>query len=259
MAFSKDLSGRARVGLLTTLADLKTVNADVTQLMQNVGTGTFTFSGNMTKMAVTAGQYCIRRSKQYYPYFSGKSQLIELTLSQFAPEPGIVKRFGYFSSDAVAPYDTGFDGFFVQSDSVDGVTFQVWRAGTRIHFKKQAAWSENPLPDMNWNAFVFSAIDFLWLGGLGVRLFFKYDEAVTFADLFNFSGDNNLIMRSPNQTVRYEVRSTSGAGYMNAICAQVSSEGSTEEAGQAFSVRTYRQRVHCLRFGGHKIRIAWAS
>lgn len=249
MPFSRDLSGRARVGSLTTLADLKTVNADLTQLIQNVGTGAFTFSGNMTKMAVTAGQYCIRRSKQYYPYFSGKSQLIEMTQSKFEPEAGLIKRFGYFSSNAVAPYDSGFDGFFVQSDTDDGVTFQVWRAGERIHFAKQANWSEDPVLGMNWNAFVFCAIDFLWLGGLGVRLFFKYGSKVVFAHQFSFNGDDGLIIKSPNQTIRYEIRSTVGNGYMNAICVQVSTEGSTAESGRSASISTGTSYIACASIG----------
>lgn len=235
--FSHDLTKRQRVGFLTTLGDLKTLNADIPQLWENAGAGSFVFGDNKMFMGVTAGQYCVRRSKMYYPYFSGKSQLVEGTFTDFAPQDGVIKRFGYFSSNAVAPYDSTLDGFFLQSDTVDGVTFQTWRAGTLMQKVKQANWFNDPMLNYNWDNFTFCAIDFLWLGGLGVRLFFKYGDDIVLAHQFNYASDSNgYFIKSPHQTVRYELRSTGGQGVFTARCAHVSTEGSFDESGRACGV-----------------------
>lgn len=90
--FGTDPSGRLRVGSLTTLLDGKILNADNTLLFETVGTGTSTYANNKVNMAVAAGQYLIRQSKRFNPYFSGKAQLIEETYYTFQPQTGLTKR-----------------------------------------------------------------------------------------------------------------------------------------------------------------------
>jgi len=43
-------------------------------------------------------------------------------------------------------------------------------------------------------------------------------------------------MRSPNQPLRYEIRSTSGVGSMRYICSQVATESSINESGKSLSL-----------------------
>lgn len=80
-----DAGGRTRVSQLTTLYDGKKLNADEAYRWTSVGTGTVTFSQNKAVMDVTAGQYAVRQSPHWNPYFSGKPQFIEATFDNFHP------------------------------------------------------------------------------------------------------------------------------------------------------------------------------
>lgn len=75
------------------------------------GTATSTRVASTVAMATsTSGDYAIRQSKKYINYQPGKVQRIKETLDNFWVETNIVKRFGYFSSNKVAPFDSDFDG-----------------------------------------------------------------------------------------------------------------------------------------------------
>jgi hypothetical protein len=226
-AVTLDASARSRVSQLTTLFDGKTLNREDTFLWNTVGTGTPTFvEDSINKLDVTAGQYLVRQSNQYFPYFSGKSQLVELTFDTFATQEGIIKRVGYFSSNAVAPYDSNFDGWYLESS--DTVYLVVVNKGTEILRKPITEWDGYQyLSEYNWDNFTVVLVDFLWLGGAVLRLFVKNPAGgFTQAHTFNYAGtQKGVFMQSPNQPVRYEIRSTSGIGTFRSICSQVATEG----------------------------------
>lgn len=231
--FTYDAANRVRVAQLTTLADLKTLNGDETHLLENVGTGSGVFGGNKFAMSVTAGQYFIRRSRRYYPYFSGKTQLIECTFDGFQPESNVTKRVGYFSSNEAAPYDSNKDGFWLESAG-GSVTFKCSRNGTETLSIAQTSFNGNALTGHDWAGFNVVAFDFLWLGGFQLRLFVKTSAGFVLAHTFSYAGSGaaDTFTLSPNQSVRYELRSTTGAGNFRYVCAQVSTEGSIGEAGK---------------------------
>jgi hypothetical protein len=222
-----------RVAQLTTLADLKILNSDDTALTENTGTGTGTYGSNKFNMSVTSGQFYIKRSRRYYPYFSGKSQQVECTFDGFQPETNVTKRVGYFSSNAVSPYDSTKDGFWLESAG-GVVTLKVSRAGTETLSVAQSAFNVNTLTGHNWTGFNVIAFDFLWLGGACLRLFVKTSAGFTLCHVFNYAGTGtaDTFTLSPNQCVRYEIRSTTGTGSFRFICAQVGTEGSFDEAGK---------------------------
>jgi hypothetical protein len=235
---SYDASNRLRVGQLTTLGDLKTLSYDDTLLLENVGTGTQVWGTNKCALAVASnGQYSIRRSKQYFPYFSGKSQQIEITQDNFQTETNVIKRVGYFSSAATGDYSTVYDGIMLEDD---GTTkrLKTFRAGVETLNVAIADWNGDPyLQTYDWSKFTVLEFDFLWLGGANLRLFVKTDRGFTLAHTHSHAGLlTDLFMLSPNQTVRWEIRSTGGTGQLNAICAQVSTEGSINESGKQRSV-----------------------
>lgn len=87
-AFNQMTNGALKVGQLTTLFDGKILNQDDTDIWQTVGTGTGTFTPNLYQMTVSSGQYMVRQSKRFMHYFSGKSQIIEMTFDNFHTEPG---------------------------------------------------------------------------------------------------------------------------------------------------------------------------
>lgn len=213
------------------------MNADETYRWASVGTGTVTFSQNKAVMDVTAGQYAVRQSPHWNPYFSGKSQFIEATFDNFHAQTGVVKRVGYFSSNAVAPYDSAKDGVWLESDGTT-IRLIVARAGTEVLNKPLAEWDQAALmASYNWQNFTVCAFDFLWLGGAVLRLFVKANGRFMLVHQFDYAGTaQDVFMQTPNQPMRYEIRSTSSSGTFREICSQVSTEGSIDEQGDSLTL-----------------------
>lgn len=239
-----NLDGQTRSSQTLTLFDGKIMNAEDTLKWDTKGTGTATFSNNTVNLTVTNGQYVIRQSRFFTPYFSGKPQVIEATHINFSIETGKVKRFGYFSSNAVAPYDSNKDGFWIEADGVTDNTYKLVTSndGTVTHSVAWTAWDGyDDISAYDWTKFSVNKVDFLWLGGAGLRLFLVVNGMFmlvhTIKDHAGYS--NSLIFKSPNQPVRYEIRSTSGSGSFKTICSQVSTEGATlAEAGEGVAIYT---------------------
>jgi hypothetical protein len=232
--FQIDAGGRTRVSQITTLLAGKLLGSDDTDLFENVGTGTANYLNNKVTLSVTAGQYMIRQSKRFCPYFEGKSQLIETTNDNFQFEDGIIKRIGYFSSDAVAPYENNFDGFFFESNGITNeFRFKMFFTGTPT---LDVDLTET-IGDYDLENFSVEAVDFLWLGGALSRAFLKMGANFELLNQFNYAGTSkDTFMLSPNQPIRYEIRSTTGVGSLRYICSQVATEGSFNEAGKTLSL-----------------------
>jgi len=238
-----DAGGRQRVSQLTTLMDGKVVNGHTSLIFESAGTGTHNIANSKNDMSVTAGQWAIFQSKRFYPYFSGKSQVIEATFDSFTPETGLTKRFGYFSSSATSPYDTAFDGVWCESDG-STIRLRMSRAGTSTLNVPITSWSGyDNLGEYqnlsNWDNFTVCIFDFLWLGGAVMRFWVKTQSGFVLAHQFNYSGTaQDIFMLYPCQPMRYEVRSTTGSGNFRYICSQIATEGSFEEDGIVRSVNT---------------------
>lgn len=230
-----DTSGRTRSSALLTLFDGKIMNAEDVFKWDTQGTGTALYENNAVSMSVAAGQYLIRQARYFTPYFSGKPQLIEITQQDFDNEPGAVKRFGYFSSSAVAPYDTAYDGWWIEADGTD-YWLVTSNLGVETHRIKWTDWDGySKIATYDWSKFTVTMVDFLWLGGAGLRFFMIVDGAFQLIHTIdNHAGyQDRLIFNSPNQPVRYEIRSTTGAGHLRAVCSQVATEGTgTNEMGE---------------------------
>lgn len=241
-----DGSGRLRVSQITPLTEIRFLH-DINGLQVNTagtGTGAYSSANSHYSMSVTSGQYLVLQSNMYSPYFPGKSQLIEMTFTNFQNEANVVKRIGYFNSSTVAPYTASYDGFYLEAD---GTTYRVKvdRNGTNILNADRTQWDDKldgtgaSGVTINFANFNIFAADFLWLGGKGVRFgvcvngsiiwFYHYNHANTYA---------GVMFLSPNKPLRYEIRSTTGSGSLNAICAQVSSEGAISTVGNPFSINT---------------------
>lgn len=227
-----DAGARVRTSTLTTLGDYKTLGADEPLLLENTGTGTGTWANNTYGMAVTSGQYLIRRSKKYHPYLSGKSQQVELTCIDFSGTVSLV----------------------------------VQNAGVDVFRVAQTDWNVNKLPGHDWSTFNVIIFDFLWLGGASLRTFVVTANGIILVDSRNVAGSvAGLIFKSPNHSARYELRndgatttkrmgyfssnavapydtakdgvwlesvSTDTTGALRAVCSQVSTEGTIAESGK---------------------------
>lgn len=236
-AIQFDAGGRQRMSQITTLFDGKNLGFFHSLLWDVAGTGTGAFANNKYNMSVTAGQWYLLQSHRHFPYFSGKDQIIEETFDGFGLEAGVTKRFGYFSSSATSPFTATLDGLWIEND---GMTYYIKssRAGTETTSVAFADWDNYALlADYNFNNFTVFFIDFLWLGGAVMRVWVKTDAGFVLAHTVNYAGSaQDVFMLSPNQPVRYEIRSTTGSGSFRYICSQVGTEGSIEESGTSCAV-----------------------
>lgn len=234
-----DSSNRLRVSELTTLHDGKIINNDNIFIYSNTGTGTGIYSNNKYNMSVTSGQYFIRQTQRYFPYFAGKSQLIELTFDNFQIQTNVIKRIGYFSSISAATYNTNLDGFWLEND---GITYRIKasRLGLETLNIPFTSWlGYNELQSYNWSNFTIILFDFLWLGGAILRLFIKTNNGFVLAHITNYSGSQkDTFIASPHQPVRYDIYSSTGTGSLRYICNQVSTEGSNNECGYSKGINT---------------------
>lgn len=234
-----DAAGRLRTSQPTTLGDYKQTGYDKTLMFSDAANGTGAWANNKYVMSVAGTQYVIRQSRRVHPYFSGKSQLIEITNDRMQHEAGVVKRWGYFSSSTVAPYTASLDGFWLESDGTD-YYIVAYRNGTetiRVPTQNWKNWTY--LSRYNWQMFSVILFDFLWLGGAVLNLWVKTEVGFILAHTVHYSGTSeDTFILNPSQPLRCEIRSTNAGGQMRFICAQVATEGQIGEAGIGGSVNT---------------------
>jgi len=230
-----DVGGNLKV-IKTKLFDGKILNSDKPLIFENIGTGTGTYADSKYTMSVTAGQYFIRTSRRYSPYFSGDPQEVEETFENFQLESGLIKRVGYWSSNAVAPFASNFDGMYIESNGDDNKFYGVVERNGVVTDKTDITSILLPYDLSKFNVLL---LDFLWLGGAGVR--WQMMTADGFKDIYGYKhagiGSGTMTI-SPNHKVRYEIRSTTGSGSFTYICSQVSTMGTTNQSGEQRSVHT---------------------
>jgi hypothetical protein len=225
------------------LFDGKTLGEDLPATWSAGGTGVSTFQDNKVQLAVDSGEYLIRQGTRPVPYFSGYPLYVEMTADHFGHEAGVVKRMGAFSSSAVAPYSDGLDGFFLESD---GTTYRIkaYRDGTLTADVPMRKWSglktikELELDFDNFTPFMF---DFLWLGGAALRLWIATAKhGWILAHSVPYVGNaQDVICKTPQHPLRYEVRGEGGAGTFRPICCQASVLG--DVAGQGRQIVSWNE------------------
>ena len=247
-AFNFDAAGKLKVSQGTTLNEYSfRYNNSVPDLMDLQGTGTSSHVNGEngvfgTKLEVTAGQYLVYESRYPHYYAKGKSQKHEETFQNFQLQPEIIKRVGYFSTSVTAPFDTVLDGMSIESNGVDNEYYLcLHRQGTVVLRLARGDW-DDPLDGtgvsgetIDFSSFMISDNDFVWLGGKGARWRFAVGGKLVEAHEYKHAGDiQGLIMSSPNQPIRWEIRATGSAtetGVLYAICAEVETEGSLNSIG----------------------------
>lgn len=240
---SLDASGALPVSEKTILGNYVMDRNNLPLLLDRANSGgTQTYSTGRVDMAVALlNEYAICQSKVVHPYFAGKSHRIEITFDNYQNEVNVIKRAGYFSSDSTGSFDTGLDGFYFESDGTD-YSFNIAKNGT-ITKITQANWNIDHLDGANdannpsgveilFDKFNVMVIDFLYLGGTAVRFGFKAGEDFLWAHAYQHSNiQTGTIVLTPNQPVRWSIRSTGGSGSCGQICAAVSTEGATNKIG----------------------------
>lgn len=235
-AASQDASYRSRVSQLTTVGDLKSVNRYRTDLwLQNsTGTGTVAWNSNNTfSLGGSAkNDTAIIQSKVSYPYFSGKSQLVELTFSNFGIEAGVTKKAGYYDA-----FSSGvLDGFWIESSDTIYLVFKNALGSVEYRFPVDQ-WQNPDFVNHDWDQFNVVLFDFLWLGGLRLRMFVSGPNGFTLAhevDYAGIFGELETFIAYPSHPVTYELTipgTPLKTALFKPICAQVASEGAIDNAG----------------------------
>jgi hypothetical protein len=229
--YDLDAFGRLRVSEITSLLEIKHLYDKQPLLIDEVNSGgSSTFSNSSVQMSVNSGNYVIRQSFRSAIYQPGKSQIFEASFSNFQLETGVIKRVGYFSSTTVAPYNSSFDGFFLESDgTTNQITFQIWRSGTNVLSVNTSNWKTQfyDVSNIDWSKTQLMFCDFQWLGVGRVRFYIVINgEPKLFYEYSAANNDSFVYMTLPSQFIRYEIRSTTGSGSFTQICSQVSMEGS---------------------------------
>lgn len=231
------------VAQLNTLLDGKTLNRQYNELWEQAGTGTPTFQTNKLNMAVASGEWYVYQTRRFYPYFSGKPQKVEMTFDKFAPEANVTKRVGYFSSNTASPYDSTYDGFYLESGN-GTIRFVLKNAGTTIYDVDITNWAfydniEDYQNLSEWDNFTVIEFNFLWLGGAYLEMKIVTQSGFTTAhSLIHAGTSQDVFLASPNQPARYEIRSTTGTGSFRAICSQIATSGSVAESSYSKSINT---------------------
>jgi len=230
-----DAFGRLRTAAVQNLVDIKHVY-DKNPLQVNevtAGTATSVFSQEFARVRMSTSannDLVIRQTKTHPIYQPGKSQLFEASFSNFALETNVIKRVGGFDSVTGSPYNSGFDGYFLESNGVTNViSFQIWRSGTTIFTAATTSWysTEVDPTTLNWSNTQLLMVDYQWLGVGRMRFGLNLSGLTVYFGEHNCANEeSNVYMSSPNQPIRYEIRQVgAGSGYFDMICSQVSTEG----------------------------------
>jgi len=180
----------------------------------------------------TTNDYVIRQGVARGIYQPGKGQIFEASFSNFQLQTNVIKRVGYFTTSSTAPYNSVVDGFLLESNGqTNTISFQIWQSGVTTYSAATSSWltTDYDVTNINWSKTQLMFVDFQWLGVGRVRFGLVIDgQFKLFTAGTGTNNLNNVYMKSPNQPIRYEIRSVSGgaAGTLNMICSQISLEGS---------------------------------
>lgn len=156
------------------------------------------------------------------------------------------KRVGYFNSNTTTPWESDFDGLYIEDNGTDvGVCQSKSGVVTRV---SQSSWNVDKLDGtgssgitIDWSKSQILVVDLEWLGVGRSRFGFVIDGFLYYVHTFNNSNNlDSVYMSSPNHSIRYEIRSTGGTATMQHICSSVQSEGGLQDLGviRAFSNTT---------------------
>lgn len=185
-----DAGGGFVVSNKTTLGAYLMDASNISTQLSRQGTGTQVYSNGVSLMSVAAGQYAVCQSKQIHPYLTGKAQECEITFDNFTIETNVVKKCGLFTSTRTAPYNTGYDGFYFESNGDTGVyNLVIANANTGLEVKVPSANWDNPnITQLSSGNFTVCKIDFLYLGGTQIRFWVYTDNGFELLHTYRHAG-----------------------------------------------------------------------
>jgi len=216
---------------------------------QNVLTGTASqsYSSDTTSTTLTAaagGDTAIRQSGWYVRYRPGKSQQVFVTGNFDGAQADATKRMGLFDDDTQTQ-STG-DGVFFEVDE-NGI-YAVLRSSTSGSSTDtrvaQANWNGDKLngtgasgATLDLTKHQVAVFSFGWLGSAVIQYGFVIAGEIVWCHTIRPSNDlATVFMARASLPIRWEVRTTGGAGTIQATCASVQSEGGFNTEGVQRSI-----------------------
>lgn len=247
-----DAFGRLRTSNVTSLIELKHIHDKLPLLVDEIVSGSATSVYDKPNaqviMSVTGSNgYVIRQTKSRAIYQPGKGQIVEGSFGNFALETNVIKRVGYYQGATAAPYNSGFDGFFLESNGASGsISFQLWHAGSQVLNSPSTSWSttDYDVTGLDWTKTQLMVCDFQWLGVGRLRFGMVVDGTTRVFETNTGANDlTTVYMQAPSQPIRYEIRSVGGTGSFNMICSQASLEGSINSLQKSVFIDNFTART----------------
>lgn len=222
----------------------------------NGGTSTYVKAKSGVDMAVfAAGDAVVCKSLRHMPYFAGKTQEPEFTMTNMGVQAGVIKMFGYCQTSTTPPHDAALDGFYFMADGGADMTHKIacYNAGVLQFEKKRNEW-DDPLDgtgasgiDIDFDNFTIQKEPFLWLGGSNIDFKLQYGKEIITFHSYPHSALNKagVMMQSPFQPTFFAIRSIGGAGSMTRICSTVSTSAKVDGKGEKRSIDTGNTRIAC--------------
>lgn len=192
------------------------------------------------KVTTASGDYARVRTKEYFVYHPGKSQLILMTGAFGARQANTVKRIGYFDAN---------DGIFFVQDGANGIGVCVRSSTTGSPVDTiiyQTDWNLDPMDGTGKSGVTFDEanvqiffMDFQWLGTGSVRFGLEHDHILHWVhEQHHANKATKVYLKSPNLPLTGEIENvgTAPAGSaFKTICATVITEGVEQKIGYLYS------------------------
>ena len=255
-----DAFGRLRVSTPTTIFDSKLSFGKNPYFWDEVliggATATHVDVDSCVNMNVSNnGDVAIRQTFQRWNYQPGKSQLF-LGTGVLPVVQGVTARLGPFHGSYTAPH-TPHDGLYFESKdgivSVNIIKGNETGGVVSLRSVPQSEWNIDRLNGngpsgytVDWTKAQIFQIDYQWLGVGGVRFGIEVDSVMVYIhEFYNAGMVSDVYMSNGTQPVRYEIRSTGGAGRLKQICCTVASEGGLTRTGLSSVTDTDGTLISC--------------
>jgi hypothetical protein len=203
-----------------------------------------------TLKATTTGDIATMKTFKVHPYITGKSSLFEFTVAKFVNQDGATKRVGAWHSNAVSPYQSNFDGFYLESYSTAeaiGYRAVIANNGVLVNVERES-W-DDPLDGtgpsgttVDFNKILMFRVDFLGIGGSRIVFSIFSDGLITpFLIYKNANYSDTLLFTKPNLPIRAELIANNailGQTIFHFICGVAAVEDSQDLPGNSRTVRT---------------------
>jgi len=210
-----DAFGRLRTAAVQNLLDIKHVYdknpLQISEVTAGTATSVFDQQYARVRMSTSANNDLVVRQTKTNPiYQPGKSQLFEGSFSNFQIETNVIKRVGCFTSTSGSPYNSVFDGFFLESNGVtSAITFNIYLSGSCTYSANTTTWDSTEFNPTNfdWSKTNLMTVDYQWLGVGRMRFGMVLSgQTIYFLDYTAANNIPTVYMSTPNQPNRYEIR-----------------------------------------------------